>query len=261
MTIKSKNIDKFSIEQFIISKQTFEDWLDGHYTELTKKSAIIGYMFSHGKGKFGVNVDTLNLYLINRRYYSETGVTREVLEQSANAFFCSTEKVFKNPPISQWFDTKINWCKKLAKKYCVRFNKTYDDMLSDIYYTILRLYKKPNVYMGSLNYIERSIVTDQLLEKRDDKNKSFNDVAKSLDSPIPCEDDNLSLEDVIASDFDMDKDIEYNELVRDTKKLLSNMFSEREIEMLLNTPTNMLMSNLYRRLLNWRKHHNSKEVL
>lgn len=273
--IKSKAINKYYIKQFILNNyDNFQDWIDENYSNITKKDAIIGYLFSVKEGDILCETSyVLNLYLIKREYYNDIEITINQLRDAWELFFfkCETEKihnnknVFANPPIEQWIDTKENWCKKLAAQLSKQFDKTFDDMLSEIYYNVVRCYKKGTVYMGNLGYIRKSIVNAVLMQLRSDKNKVIQDNgnAISLNTVIiqDSDDEETVLMDMLAIKEEMtEESLEYKDLKNKIVQLLSDSFSPREIEQLISNKQLYLPRSVYVRLLRWRDKHKVEEV-
>ena len=94
--IKSKSVNKFYIKQFVLNNcDNFQDWCNENYSNITKKDAIIGYLFSVKEGSILCETSyVLNLYLIKREYYSDKEITMNELKDAWELFFikCKTEK-------------------------------------------------------------------------------------------------------------------------------------------------------------------------
>lgn len=273
--IKSKSINKFYIKQYILNNyNNFQEWSDMNYSNIHNKDAIIGYLFSVKEGNRLCETSyVLNLYLIKHEYYNGKEITINDLKNAWELFFikCKTESshtkknLFANPPVEQWIDTKENWCKKLATQLSKQFDKSYDDTLSEIYYNIVRCYNKGNVYMGNLGYLRKTVVNALLMEKRANKNKIIQDNgnAISLDTVIiqDSDDEETTLMDMLEIKEEMTEDsLEYKEIKEKVVSMLSDTFSLREIDQLINNKQLYLPRSLYSRLLRWRKKHSIEEV-
>lgn len=266
MAIKTKHLDKFFIEQFVINDDNFNKFKDDNMLKnLLYDNAIVGFIFTNKNMKFS-SVTVLNLYLIKRDYYDGYEVTLDALSVNWELFFQDKKEiVFENPPIKLWLDTKDNWCKKLANRFAKQFDKTYSEMLSEVYYTIMRLYKKGTVYMGNLGYIERSVYNSILCRLRLNRKRVNQDsgLAVSLDAIISDDndDESLTLEDMIAYDDSYDEDnITYNETKENCLKLLRESFSDREINIILTTNATVMPRTIYERLRYWRSKHNVEDI-
>ena len=272
--IKSKQINKFYIKQFILKDDDFQAWIDDNYGELTNEDKIIGYLFSYKQGTaLCAESYVLNVYVIKKEYYNGADVTINMLRDAWELFFfkCATEtayynkNVFKNPPIEQWIDTKENWCKKLAAQLSKQFNKSFDDMLSEVYYNVVRCYNKGTVYIGNLGYLRKTILNAILQQMRSEKNKVIQDNgnAVSLNTVIiqDSDDEETILMDMLAIKEEMtEESLEYRELKENIIKLLSDMFSRREIDQLINNKQIYVPRSIYVRLLRWRDKHTLEEL-
>lgn len=272
--LKTKYTNKFYIKQFILNdNHTFQDEIK-NIKEVSEKNAIISYIFYKQDNKFGIVNYILNLYLINRDYYSGEEISIDELTKAWNVFLITlTEEpnkrkqvVFKNPPIKEWMDSKDNWCKKIATKYAAQFKAPYEDMLSNVYMSIMKAYHKGYVYMGNLNYLSLCIFNDIKMDLRYNRNRLnlSNEKVVSLDTII-IEDEghSLTIGDIIPDkSADMSEDnIEYQDFKKQAVSLLSKSFSDREIDLILNSSKSMFLPRgLYERLRLWRKKHNIKEL-
>lgn len=273
--IKSKFADKFFIKQYIINNQKVADWLELNWAHINQDNYVIGYFFSVKEGnKLQSDIEVLNLYLINTNYYVGDIVQADELKSSWDLFSFKNlnevsykkKMVFKNPPIKEWIATKENWCMKLAHKLSKQYQWEFDDMLSEVYYTVMKLYNRKTVYMGNLGYIENSVNNSIRLIIRDNKNKLSlnNEMVMSLDTPINCEGEDISIGDMIAAPDEIDSELNYRELKQNIIKMLSLKFSQREIDQLLKIDRKdqriLLSPPLYNKLLHWRLSHNPMEV-
>lgn len=257
--VNSKDKSKYEIKNYIFNSFCSLDL----WTELTKtldinKSAIIGYHMSTMM-TCGVPAYIVNVYTINRHYYNGLEVTKATLNKAWERFSHNpSERLFQNPPIKEWFDSKINWCKKLATKICEEYGEQFDEVLSLIYFVILKLFNREHVYIGNLGYIETSVYNEI---KSAFRRRKHEPLMLSLDETISDDDDSLKLEDMIAYDDSMsDETLEYKELYNRAHELLSKHFSEREIDSILNTPQNCLPRQTYIKLAKFRYNYNIEDL-
>ena len=273
MSLKSKFAHKFYIKQFIINNISCQEWMDRYYSDITKNTAIIGYLFSVKEGDtINSEARVLNLYLIDRNYYNGQEVTMNNLTQSWELFLLksNTEKnhknknVFLNPPIQQWLDSKNNWCKKVASQLSKQYNWEFDEMLSEVYYAIMYCYSKGTVYMGNLGYIKTAINNFVLMSIRRNKTRVNQDsgLALSLNTIMTedSDDESLTLMDMLESNEVIDANVEYNELKTKVMVALKKHFSDKEIDQLFNTKPVLLPMGLYRRLLHFRHTHKLEDI-
>lgn len=280
MAIKSKELSKFYIEQIILDNDNNPgSWIEADFSEalfqsICKHDKLIGFLFSTKQSvKFSVPTRVLNLYLIKPSYYDGEGITLKELSDAWYEFmdkmFHETHHskmiVFKNPPIEQWIDTKENWCKKLAAKVAEQFNWSFDEALSEVYYTVMKCYSKGHVYMGNLGYIQTAVYNNVRMCLRFNRNRLNQDSGRceSLDQVITESDDGeqITLADCIGIEDEAFKKIEYEQFEKDVKDKLSETFSTREIDQILKQKAGYLPMNLYRRLINWRKQHSPEEFV
>lgn len=257
--INNKDKSKYTIKQFILNDDTNSQ---GIWDEITKcislkDEAIIGYHFNSMITK-GVVARIINLYVIDRGHYSGLEVSKESLCSAWELFLSNpTEMKFQNPPLTAWFDTKINWCKKLAYKISDEYQEPADEILSLIYFTITKLYNRSSVYLGNLGYIETSVYNELRMAFRRRKREPL---TLSLDEII-SDDDSLRLEDMVPFDDTMsDETLEYRELLTKAISLLETVFSPREIDSILNGPQNCLPRQTYLKLAKFRKDHEPSEL-
>ena len=258
--INNKDKSKYTIKQFILNDDINSQ---GVWDEITKSisltnEAIIGYHFNSMITK-GVIARIMNLYIISRAHYNGLEVSKESLCSAWELFLSNpTEMRFQNPPLKEWFDTKLNWCKKLAYKISDEYQEPADEILSLIYFTITKLYNRGNVYMGNLGYIETSVYNELRMAFRRRKREPL---TLSLDDIISDNDDSLKLEDMIPFDDTMsDERLEYQELLAKAISLLETVFSPREIDSILNGPQNCLPRQTYLKLAKFRKDHEPSEL-
>lgn len=257
--------NKFYIKQYIINDNSFQDWANKNLNTLLAKDAIIGYIFNTKKTKdFAETPIILNLYLIDKEKSYNKSISVEKLGNAWELFFNKYNNskkqyvaVFQNPPFENWLDTKDNWCKKMANEISKTFGWSFGEALSETYIAILRCYHKGNVYLGNLNYLRKSIYNSVLMTLRETKAKL------SLDTVIGTDNENneLHLSDVVPAEEQLNEEsLDYQLFFKSVKDLLSQSFSEREIDQIINYKTIYLPQNLYKRLLNWRQQHSMEEL-
>lgn len=233
----SKDID-------ITEKYQPYEWDESEFSKICNGKNVVGYLFISGK---------LKLYLSNNK---SRNITIKDLKSDYDKFKVSEKPVYRNPPLPMWLETKDNWCKKIANKLALKYNLHFENVLSEVYLSICKCYKK-GVYLGNLGYIERAIINNLLCSIRYDKNRLYdkNILLISLDMNIgDSEDGSLTLCDILPSDEDPFKEIEYKQLENALIKELSVMFSTREIEQIINCErVKYLPVSVYRRLLRFRK--------
>lgn len=219
--------------------------IDEFYNIITGK--IIGYIFIKGK---------LTIYLINKCKENEELDLVDIYNGYLK-YIAMNRHVFVNPPLEYWLESKLNWCHKIANKLSTQFNITAEDALSDIYFIITYCYNKGNVYLGSLNYLEKSSMNMHLIKLRKSK---FENSIISLYSTLDKEDGDLELCDIIGEEDDGYADLEYQCVKDKAIKMLKRNFSPREIDQILNVAPSILPHSLLQRLYIWRS-KNKKEDL
>ena len=90
--IKSKFANKFFIKQYIINETETSDWLNTNWADITRENSVIGFIFSVKKStqSFDSDIETLNLYLINKNCYDGEVVNENCLAEFWSLF--STNK-------------------------------------------------------------------------------------------------------------------------------------------------------------------------
>jgi hypothetical protein len=276
MAIKSKFLNKFYIQQYIINGyNSFEEWSMSPSINLEKalkREAIVGFFFTEQDGvQFSEPALVLNLYWIKREYYRGPEISVKTLREAWELFLFNCEqeehskhRLFQNPPIELWLDTKDNWCKKLARTLAEQFDKSFQEALSNVYLVIMQSYRRNTVYMGNLGYIRKAAYNRMLMDLRYNKCRINQDSgnAISLDTVVYSEgEDELSLLDMLPSDEETDDELMYKEILEKAKELLSKTFSPREIDQILTQPqVKYLPLGLYRKLMRWRNAHNVGEL-
>lgn len=274
MAIKSQELSKFYIEQIILTNEDNpENWTEPQFQSICRHDKLIGFLFSvKEKVKFGVPTRVLNMYLIKPNYYDKEPISLQELSQAWNEFehklFHETNHskmaVFKNPPIEQWIDTKENWCKKLAAKITEQFEWPFDEALSEVYYTVMKCYTKGHVYMGNLGYIQTSVYNNVRMVLRFNRNRLNQDSGRcdSFEETIGESDDGeaVTLGDCLGYDDDQFQEMDHQAFEKECRDLLSQTFSEREIDQILKQKAGYLPQNTYRKLTTFRKQHSPSEL-
>ena len=146
---------------------------------------------------------------------------------------------------------------------------SFDEALSEVYYTIMILYNRSTIYMGNLTYIERAVNNNIKMAFRKMKvNVSIEaGNAVSLNTPITegsSDDNELTISDMIASPDVIESNLSYEVTYNKTMELMLKKFSKREIDQILRAPlhgkSDFLDKTLYDKLRHWRMGHNPKEV-
>lgn len=248
---------KYQIKQIVLTKENNPNvWTEDKLNEITNNKVIIGYML-----KLTSSNSILNIYVLSKEYTVNKGISLEELKNAYstwlyNVVYNNKDVLFKNPPIENWLDTKEQWIKKTANKLSKIFDKPFEEMISHVYYAIIKVYNNGKAYIGNLGYIERAAYNEVLLEIRNNRNKLLIDDYKviSIDSLIPNNDEDLTYNDVLSTEDDLQENFNFEETLTKIKQTLKFTFSEREIDQIINCQ-GQLPFNLYRRLLNWRKTH------
>lgn len=251
-------------------------WTEEDLLTYTNRKVVVGYLFKNMMSQFGTTGFILNLYTINP-FFLETREAMVSLNTLQNAFLqwidmlsesdqpAANIMLFKNPPITEWLDTKENWVKKLASKLSITYQKPFDECVSAIHFIIMKCYNSGNVYMGNLTYLEVASHNKIKLEMRYMKNRLTGEHpdARHLDATIDDfggggdydGDKPQSLHEVLGGKRDDIYLLEDYEALREAiiDDLLKT-FSPREIDQILNNPKQLPMP-LYRKLNAWRKEH------
>lgn len=274
--MREREIHKYFIESLVINDENNPRmWDEADWSRITKGHAVIGYLFSTKKSKFGVFGKTLNLYLINRKFYRKSEVSLNDLRsaeyefeqkcvQYPNEKQFAKRMVFKNPPIEEWLATKDNWIAKTAKEFADGWQITYDEALSSVYFIIAEFYHRGDIYMGNLHYIYIGVLNKLRMKERHDKNRLYGKNVISGESPRYVDKDGNveSWFDTIGTEDPKYLERDYNDFVDDLKRYMSKDFSPRELDQIFTVPqVSLLPQNLYHRLLRWRSKHTKQEVL
>ncbi len=258
---------QYYIKQFVCNDENNPAlWTDEVFSELVDKNSVIGYLFRNkGNIAFGKNVITLNLYIINPQYYKGEIVDLTELQVAWEAM-SDRDKMFKNPPIEQWLDTKREWCNKLAMNLVKKYGLEFDEAMSEIYLALLKAYDKSTVYVGNLAYIENAVNNNIRSNYRKDKKKLFLDNPRVISGEIAIsredEDDRpITLFDILSIEDEYYASKDFEELEETIDKMLLEEFSQREIEQIKTLPASFIPRAIYRRLIRWRQKHSIEEVM
>ena len=192
--IHSRKKHQFTIKQQVLTNDNHPgEWTPKSLSDKINGEVVIGYLFKTVDGKFEAKTKVLNLYTIKEEYvcnpkkiiYAKT-LSNAYIQWLETLIHDPESKVFRNPPVKEWMDTKDNWIKKLAGQLSKQYNKTYDDCLSSIHYSIMKCYSKGHVYMGNLSYISRTAHNDIKMDYRFMRNKltTNNPCMSSLDEEL-----------------------------------------------------------------------------
>lgn len=249
------------------------NWTSDEYYNIIDVNTIVGYLLSN-KG----NEMSLNLYLLPINSWYEGNLETIKLShddlkvaflQWLEALLINTNSFqFRNPPLDLWLDIRLNWINALCVKIHNSYGTDVSEATSTAYMTILKLYRKGNVYINNLHYLEIAIYIAIKKEHYYMKNRltgnhpdaihldaSPGDFNKSIDNDVSDFHDIL-----IAPEWETEEERRYNEIWEEMKLDLKADFSEREIEQICKGPAYMSMS-LYRRLLKWRATHKLEDYL
>lgn len=218
---------------------------------------IVGYLFyCKANGE-----KLLNLYLNEK----DNIVDKQEIVDNLSVFKNSNNAVFKNPPLEIWLENKESWCKNLARNLANKFNLDYEEVLSEVYFNVVKLYKK-NKFLDNLGYTQMSVKNSVLNKIRSDKVRltSDNSAVLSLDSVIPnCEDNNITLAQVIEDTncVSPERNAEFLSVKNSIFKTLEKSFTKQEIEQITTCKVRELPSGLFNRLARWRKRNTLEKVL
>lgn len=261
---------QYKLVKFVL---TAEDnpylWTNEKLKEMLQDKVMIGYMF-RSKGE----QHTVSIYTIEAKYLKTKDrlVTIDNLKSAYLQWLESlieNEKsiVFRNPPIQEWLDTKDEWCRKTARKLSLKYNKTFDDALSAVYFVVMKCYNDGRVYMGNLFYIEQCAhnkIKKNIVYMRN-RLTGEHPLVISLDA-TPSEyneslgDSTLTFHEIISEEDIGDNTEELRQIIDNAIEGLKQEFSPREIDQILNNRGYLPMP-LYRRLLKWRKTHKMEDYL
>lgn len=217
---------------------------------------IVGYLYYSKNGE-----NLLNLYLNEK----DDVIKKQEVIDNLIVFKNTNGSVFKNPPLDIWLNNKDAWCKSLAKTIAKTYCLEYREALSEVYFTIVKLYNK-NKFLDNLAYIQSCVKNNISLKLRRDKNKLNGDNVKvvSLDTIVQSnEDNNLTLEQMIENPncINPENNAEFLSVKKEILKVLEKSFSKREIEQIATYPVTMLPSSLFSRLSRWRKKNTLESIL
>lgn len=265
---------KYFIKQYIINDVKPQEWLaSDEVNKMLKNNYIIGFAFNTSKSNGLLQkVLLLNVYYISKKGYSGPEcniVVKSQIERSWYWFIAPSNEykiVFHNPPIENWLDAKMEWCRKTANKIADKYSYSYDDALSEVYYWVCVCYNKGTVYMGSLNYIENCAFNGIGMIQRKARSQITQDNGFDCSLDLEFGDDNdgnsITLADVIEDSNDTTQsEVEYKLIKDKIVSILSKDFSSREIEQILKQKVTELPRTLQSRLYKWRTNHSIEEVL
>lgn len=218
---------------------------------------IVGYLFyCKANGE-----KLLNLYLNER----DNVVDKQEILDNLLVFNNGSNSVFKNPPLEIWLANKDGWCKSLAKTLSNKFNLEYDEVLSEVYFNVAKLYNG-NKFLDNLSYVQTSVKNSLLNKLRDERNKLNGDNSSviSLDNIVPnCEDNNITFEQMIEDTncINPEKNAEWLSVRKSIFKLLEKSFTKQEIEQITTCKARQLPSGLFSRLARWRKKNTLEKVM
>jgi len=243
-------------------------WTNESIPDITRTDVIVGYHFQRKQPMaisqerpLVVSLHTLPINEAEDSTVHDVEELRIIFIEWLNMLETDKNPVlFKNPPLDSWLLSKNNWIKKMVTRYRLKYNRPYDDTLSDIYYVIVKLYNQKTIYMNNLNYVEKAIECEILGQFNYNRNRLYGNNVSSLDSLLYTSDDDnaLSLNDILPAKKSEDIDYELEEKMNYILDDLAEDFSPREIEQI--TKNRVFLSNaIYRRLLTWRKSHKRKD--
>lgn len=218
---------------------------------------IVGYLFyckSNGE-------KLLNLYLNEK----DNIVEKQEIVDNLSVFKNGNNAVFKNPPLEIWLENKESWCKNLARNLANKFNLDYDDVLSEVYFIVVKLYNN-NKFLDNLAYTQTSVKNGVLNKMRTDRFKltSDNSAVLSLDSVVQnCGDNDITLAQVIEDTdcINPERNAEFLSVRNSVFKMLEKSFTKQEIEQITTCKVRELPSGLFNRLARWRKRNTLEKVL
>lgn len=261
MALKSRKYNQMQITQIILQLDNNPNlWTDEYLNEYLKGEVIIGYLLEQKTGQFGVCVEKLNLYTIKPEFCN----TKDTI--SASTLQCyylqwlvdlredQYARCFKNPPFRQWFETKENWVKKEASRLCAKYNRDFNETLSDCIWVCMKCAAMPKVYLGNLGYLSTACENEIKMDHRYRKNRLMegNPAVISLDAELPTSEGTLDGHDIYGTIDPEHAELDFECKKADILSVLQLDFSEREIDQILNN-AGFLPNNIYRRLLAWRK--------
>jgi|LGOV01.1.fsa_nt_gb hypothetical protein len=269
--IHSRKPEQFHIVQEILTTTNSPTtWTDISLSKKLKGEVVIGYLFKSIKSQFDTWTRVLNLYTISEEYLTNK---RKVIPLCTiqNTFLQWLEslaedehsKMFRNPPVKEWMDTKDNWIKKLSHKLSLKYKKPFEDCRSSVYYTIMKCYSKGHVYMGNLSYVSKAAENDIKLDYRFMTNRlTINHPAvvsfEQHTGGNKDGTDELKIIDLVGTVDPYHKESDFEELKADIIKDLRHVFSPREIDQIINARGYISMT-IYRKLLKWQKAHKRRD--
>lgn len=250
---------KYKVIKLTLTDNNLLEWTDDDLLSLTKNNKIIGYLVYKAK-----TTNTLTLYVIDSGY--KDSVTLKELQAAYKITNLQYEinnkpvSLFKNPPLELWLNTKKEWIKKITYRLSQKYNMSYDETLSLVYYAIVKLYNKTTIYMGNLNYLSMAANCEIMMDHRYYKNRLTlnNDSVISLDESFEIDGTMHTKNEIFGEEDSNFVNEDFIETTNEIKKVLRYKFSEREIDQIINAQ-GQLPQGLYRRLLDWRKQHKRQD--
>lgn len=248
-------------------------WDDEKYNSIIGNNTLVGYLLSKKHNNMSIN-----LYLLPPTIFYEGSLDSIELTQDElkNAFLQWLELTisdeqsfqFRNPPLDLWLETRLNWINALCLRIHNKYGTDISEATSTAYMTILKLYRKGNVYIGNLHYLEIAIHTSIKKEHYYMKNRLSGKHKDAIHLDASPGDFAHSIVDDVTDFHEIlmiptwvtEEEKRYDEIWDEMKKDLIKDFSEREIDQICKGSAYMVPS-LYRRLLAWRKEHDMEDYL
>ncbi len=248
-------------------------WSDDSFKSRIDGKVIVGYIIRAKKNNDGydciMNLYTCDIDRLLKSSYSKI-VTIDTLREKYLEWLSEVKDnvksiSFQNPPLTEWLETKDNWCMKVAGELSKKYFMPFDEVMSVIYYTIVDCYNKPKVYMGNLYYIEIAVNNNIKSDMKFMRNRLHGDNPNMIHLDASPGDYGAQVDEGVKSFYEMipspNPEID-NFKLEELKKLiikdLSKEFSEREIDQIINNPK-YLTRSLTRRLHKWRETHKMED--
>lgn len=265
-------VDRLTMKSFPL---TIDDnpvrWTDEHFSNMLDGQVAVGCLVKNTSRQDDLK-PVLNIYIISPNKVEDTSkiITRETLgsiflQWLETIITDSKSFMFRNPPLDLWLDTKDNWIKKITNRVAELYGIDYDECLSTIYTTLLNCYSRGDVYMGNLNYLNTAIHNTVRLEYRFMKNRLHGNHPNAIHLDANMNDFSGSDEGITTlheliggQEDDYHHNSKYDFMLEEIMDDLRQVFSEREIDQIINYPK-LLPMPTYRRLLKWRKEHTRED--
>ncbi len=265
MTIKTIKITD-DYHPMTWTNETLDSFIEDNY--------IVGYLFVSKNN----SISAINLYLapidrLHKIYKSTDIITLDILQVAFIQWLelltiDSKSYQFRNPPLQLWLETRLNWIHSIAIKVHQKFGTDVTEALSTAYMTILTLYKKTNVYIGNLYYLEIAIFTAIKKEHAFMKNRLSGNHPNAIHLDASPGEFNRSIQNdvtsfheiITAPSWKSEEEKRYDEIWAAMELDMREEFSEREIDQIKRGNVHMNIP-LYRRLLKWRKTHKKEDYL